>query len=228
VTHVTRNPVLDHSVAIASGQYLWSQSEHETIKQQVMIRQSILLLFAAILVAGTVSAQIKFSTKSCQLTINGTSNVHDWSSKATTVVVSSDFGLNSTSLEKINMATVKVQTKSLKSTKNSDIMDDRTHSTLKADKFPEITYVFTKVLSVQQSGGETIMNIAGNLTLGGVTKPTDLTIRIKALPNGEFEVKGTRKILMSNYGIKPPSFMLGAMKVGDEVTLTYDVILKKA
>jgi hypothetical protein len=33
---------------------------------------------------------------------------------------------------------------------------------------------------------------------------------------------------MSNHGIKPPSFMLGAMKVGDEVTLTYDVILKKA
>jgi hypothetical protein len=33
---------------------------------------------------------------------------------------------------------------------------------------------------------------------------------------------------MSTYGVKPPSFMLGAMKVADEVTLTYDVILKKA
>jgi polyisoprenoid-binding protein YceI len=72
------------------------------------------------------------------------------------------------------------------------------------------------------------MNITGNLTLGGVTKPTDLTLRIKTLPGGDLEVKGTRKILMSNHGIKAPSFMLGAMKVGDEVTLTYDVILKKA
>ena len=193
-----------------------------------MIRQSILLFLTTLLLAGTVSAQSKFSTKSFQLTINGTSNVHDWSSKATNVVVSGDFGLNNTSLEKINAASVKVKTKSLKSTKDSDLMDGRTHSTLKADKFPEITYVFTKVLSVQQSGAETIMNITGNLTLGGVTKPTDLTLRIKTLPGGDLEVKGTRKILMSNHGIKPPSFMLGAMKVGDEVTLTYDVILKKA
>ena len=193
-----------------------------------MIRQSILLFLATLLIAGTVSAQSKYSTKSFQLTVNGTSNMHDWSSKATNVVVSGDFGLNNTTLEKINAATVKVQTKSLKSTKDSDLMDGRTHSTLKADKFPEITYVFTKVLSVKQNGAETIMNITGNLTLGGVTKPTDLTLRIKTLANGDLEVKGTRKILMSNHGIKPPSFMLGAMKVGDEVTLTYDVILKKA
>jgi polyisoprenoid-binding protein YceI len=201
---------------------------NETIKQQVMIRQSILLFLATLLIAGTVSAQSKFSTKSFQLTINGTSNVHDWSTRATNVVVTGDFGVNNTSLEKINAASVKVKTASLKSTKDSDLMDDRTHSTLKADKFPEITYVFTKVLSVQQSGSETIMNVTGNLTLGGVTKPTDLTLRIKTLPGGDVEVKGTRKILMSNHGIKPPSFMLGAMKVGDEVTLTYDVVLKKA
>lgn len=193
-----------------------------------MKRQSILLFLTTLLLAGTVSAQNKFSTKSFQLTVNGTSNMHDWTSKATNVFVSGDFGLNNTTLEKINAATVKVQTKSLKSTKDSDLMDGRTHSTLKADKFPEITYVFTKVVSVQQNGTETIMNINGNLTLGGVTKPTDLTLRIKALANGDLEVKGTRKIRMSNHGIKPPSFMLGAMKVGDEVTLTYDVILKKA
>lgn len=193
-----------------------------------MIRQSILLFLASLLIAGTVSAQSKFSTKSFQLTINGTSNVHDWSTKATNVVVVGDFGLNNASFEKINAASVKVKTASLKSTKDSDLMDDRTHSTLKAEKFPEITYVFTKVLSVQQSGAETIMNVSGNLTLGGVTKPTDLTLRIKTLPGGDVEIKGTRKILMSNHGIKPPSFMLGAMKVGDEVTLTYDVVLKKA
>lgn len=193
-----------------------------------MIRQSILLFLASLLIAGTVSAQSKFSTKSFQLTINGTSNVHDWSTRATNVVVVGDFGLNNASFEKINAASVKVKTASLKSTKDSELMDDRTHSTLKAEKFPEITYVFTKVLSVQQIGAETIMNVSGNLTLGGVTKPTDLTLRIKTLPGGDVEIKGTRKILMSNHGIKPPSFMLGAMKVGDEVTLTYDVVLKKA
>lgn len=193
-----------------------------------MIRQSIFLFFMFILTAGIAGAQSKYSTKSFQLVINGTSNVHDWSSKATVVNVTGDFLLNNNIPEKLNNATVKVATKSLKSTKNSDLMDDRTYSTLKADKFPEIVYVFTKIINVQQSGGETIMNVSGNLTLSGVTKPTDLTLRIKSLANGDLEIKGSKKILMSTYGIKPPSFMLGAMKVGDEVTLIYDVILKKA
>ena len=192
-----------------------------------MIRQSILLFFAFILTTGIAGAQSKYSTKSFQLVINGTSNVHDWSSKATTVNVTGDFLLNNNIPEKINNASVKVATKSLKSTKNSDLMDDRTYSTLKADKFPEIVYVFTKIINVQQSGGETIMNVSGNLTLSGVTKPTDLTLRIKSLANGDLEIRGSKKILMSTYGIKPPSFMLGAMKVGDEVTLSYTVILKK-
>ncbi len=193
-----------------------------------MTRQSILLFIALFLVAGIAGAQSKYTAKSFQILINGTSNVHDWSSKATNVTVAGDFLVNNNIPEKINNATVKVQTKSLKSTKDSDLMDERTHSTLKADKFPEITYVFTKIINVQQSGGETIMNVSGNLTLGGVTKPTDLTLRVKTLANGDLEIKGSKKILMSTYGIKPPSFMLGAMKVGDEVTLTYSVVLKKS
>ncbi len=193
-----------------------------------MTRQSILLFFALFLVAGIAGAQSKYTTKSFQLLINGTSNVHDWSSKATNVTVTGDFLVNNNIPEKINNATVKVQTTSLKSTKDSDLMDERTHSTLKADKYPEITFAFVKVVSTQQSGGETVMVITGNLTLGGVTKATDLTLRIKALPNGDLQIKGSKKLLMSTHGIKPPSFMLGAMKVADEVTLTYDVILKKA
>jgi len=130
-------------------------------------------------------------------------------------------------VEKINAAAVKIDAKSLKSTKNSDLMDERTHSTIKAEKNPSITYVFTKIVSTQQSGGETIITVNGNLTIAGVTKPTDLVLKFKALPNGDVEVKGSRKVLMSNHGIKPPSFMLGAMKVGDEITISYDVILKK-
>ncbi len=193
-----------------------------------MTRQSILLFVALFLVAGFAGAQSKYTTKSFQLLINGTSNVHDWSSKATNVNITGDFLVNNNVPEKINSATVKVQTKSLKSTKDSDLMDERTHSTLKADKFPEIVYVFTKIINVQQSGGETIMNVSGNLTMCGVTKPTDLTLRIKTLANGDLEIKGSKKILMSTYGVKPPSFMLGAMKVGDEVTLSYSVVLKKA
>lgn len=168
-----------------------------------------------------------YTTKSSKITIDGTSSMHDWSSVVTKVNVQSDFTIANGVIQKLNSATVSMETKSIKSTKNSSLMDDRTYSTLKADKFPTITFVLTKVLSIQQTGNEATVTVTGNLTLGGVTKPTDLILKIKTLANGEIEVKGTKKITMSNHGIKPPSFMLGALKVGDEVTLTYSVILIK-
>lgn len=193
-----------------------------------MKQQSILILFAVFIFTASATAQTKYSSKSFNITVAGTSNVHDWTSNATNVVVNGDFNITNTGIEKINAGTVKIETKSIKSTKNSDIMDSRTHSTLKADKYPNISYVFVKVMNVQRSGGETIMTVNGNLTIGGVTKPTDLVLHIKSLSNGDLEVKGSRKILMSNHGIKPPSFMLGAMKVGDEINISYDIIFRKA
>lgn len=107
-------------------------------------------------------------------------------------------------------------------------MDSRTHETLKADQYPNITYTVTKLGSIQKNGNEAPVTINGNLSIGGTSKPTDLVLKMKVLPNGDIEITGTRKIIMSNYGIKPPSFMLGALKVGDEVTLNiYTVLTKK-
>jgi polyisoprenoid-binding protein YceI len=107
-------------------------------------------------------------------------------------------------------------------------MDERTYSTLKVEKYPTMTYVVTRIVSSQVGAGESTVTVSGNLTIAGVTKPSDLVLKIKNLPGGDIQVKGSRKVLMSNHGIKPPSFMFGAMKVADEVTITFDVVLKKS
>lgn len=168
-----------------------------------------------------------YTAKTYKLSIKGTSTMHDWSSAATNVTVQGDFVINNGIIEKVTGGNVNVVTKSIKSDKNSGLMDSRTHETLKADKNPNITYAVTKVTGVPASGGEASVTVSGNLNIGGTSKPTDLTLKMKVLPNGDIEIKGTKKILMSNHGIKPPSFMLGALKVGDEVTLDIYVVLHK-
>lgn len=168
-----------------------------------------------------------YSAKSYKLTVSGTSTMHEWSSSATSVTVLGDFVLNNGVIEKINAGTVTIVTKSIKSNKNSGLMDSRTHEALKADKNPNITYVVTKVSNIQHSGNEATVTISGSLNIGGVSKPTDLVLKMVSLSNGDIEIKGTKKIVMSNHGIKPPSFMLGALKVGDEVTIGINVVLQK-
>jgi polyisoprenoid-binding protein YceI len=185
-----------------------------------------ILMISLVLPFLTVQAQ-SYTAKSYKLTIEGTSSMHNWSSSATNVSVQSDFVITNGTLEKINSGTVTIPTKSIKSHKNSGLMDSRTWETLKADKNPNITYVVTKVSDPKASGSEATMTVNGNLTIGGTSKPTDLVLKAKVLPNGDIELKGTKKILMSTYNIKAPVFMLGALKVGDEVTLSYDIILQK-
>ncbi|HMO33604.1 MAG TPA: YceI family protein [Lacibacter sp.] len=181
---------------------------------------------ALLLATGMASAQ-SYSATSYKLTIEGSSTMHEWSSSATNVNVQSDFSVTDGVIEKINAATVTVVTKSIKSHKNSGLMDSRTHETLKADKFPNITYVFTKITNVQKNGTEATITVSGNLTIAGVAKPTELVLKSKVLPNGDIEIKGNRKVLMSDHGIKAPVFMLGALKVGDEVKIDFNVVLHK-
>lgn len=168
-----------------------------------------------------------YTAKTYKLSIKGTSTMHDWSSAATNVTVQGDFVITNGIIEKVTGGNVNVLTKSIKSDKNSGLMDSRTHETLKADKNPNITYAVTKVNGVPAGGGEASVTVSGNLTIAGTAKPTDLILKMKVLPNGDIEMKGTKKILMSSHGIKPPSFMLGALKVGDEITLDIYVVLHK-
>ena len=183
-----------------------------------------IVVLTGLLTFSAAQAQ-NYTAKSYKLTIEGGSTMHDWSSAATNVSVQSDITITNGVVEKINAATVNVVTKSIKSHKNSGLMDSRTHETLKADKYPNITYVFTKVNSIQKSGNESTITVSGNLTIGGTSKPTELVLKAKTLPNGDVEIKGTKKILMSTYGIKPPVFMLGALKVYDEIKLDFNVVL---
>ena len=159
------------------------------------ISTSILLLLTLCLQAQNYSA------KSHKVTISGTSTMHDWSSTATNVSVQGDFVINNGVIEKINNGSATIVTTSIKSQKNSGLMDSRTHETLKAKTSPNITYTQVRVVSVQPANGEAVVTLSGNLNIGGTAKPT--------------------------YGIKPPSFMLGALKVGDEVSLDIYVLLHK-
>lgn len=193
--------------------------------------KTFLTVFFSLLLINQVaclSAQTRFESKSYQVDINGTSTMHDWVSSVSTVSVSADFMMDENSIESLKNATVEMQTKSIKSKKNSSLMDSRTHSTLKADQHPKIKFVLTKVQSVKQNGSEWNLQLQGNMTIAGSSQSTDLLIKAKMLGNGEMEITGTKKLKMSTYGVKPPSFMLGALKVGDEVTINFSVKMKKA
>ena len=67
--------------------------------------------------------------------------------------------------------------------------------------------------------------LKGSLKIAGTVK--DIEIAGTAAKEGELvRVKATKQITMSQWGVKPPSLMMGTMKVKDQVTVGFDVTLK--
>jgi polyisoprenoid-binding protein YceI len=167
-----------------------------------------------------------YHTKSFKMTISGTSSYHDWTSNVKNISLHGDFLFSNSTLEKIKNATALILTKSIQSEQKSDLMDERTHKTLKADQYPSITYEYLSIKSVQKESTQTNLVVNGTLTLAGTSKVTDLQMTLRTKENSEVVITGSKKIKMSEYGIRPPVFMLGLLRVGDEVTINYEVVLE--
>lgn len=86
---------------------------------------------------------------------------------------------------------------------------------LHTDRYPEITFRSTRIDGTP--GG---FDIEGELTIMGTTRP----VRISAAAEGN-EVRGTATITQSEWGIKPYSAFLGALRLADEVEITFAVTL---
>ena len=80
--------------------------------------------------------------------------------------------------------------------------------------------------AVQAAGGETRVAMEGTLEIAGSRQPVAIEGVATPAADGGVRVAGSHGILMSDYGVKPPSLMLGTMKVHDAVTLNFDVVLK--
>ena len=102
-------------------------------------------------------------------------------------------------------------------------MNDNMYSTLQADKNPTITYV----LSTYSLEGVTATgfgaNTEGVLTIVGKEKTIEMPIKAQRLADGTATATGNAKLLMTDFGIKPPKFMFGALKVGNEIKVSFNI-----
>jgi hypothetical protein len=72
--------------------------------------------------------------------------------------------------------------------------------------------------STVSSADEDRYEITGELTLNGVTRP--LTFELDAPPGGP--LRGSAVIKQSDWGIKPYTTLFGALKVADEVAVSFE------
>lgn len=96
---------------------------------------------------------------------------------------------------------------------------------LEVDTYPSMTFMSTEVTGATPGAGSFRVAIAGTLTLHGVSHPE----RIEALVNvmgDRLTANGQAEIRQSVYGIKPVKIAGGALKLKDEIDLSFDVVAR--
>jgi len=154
-----------------------------------------------------------------QIKVNGTSNIHDWDMVATNFTTTATFKTTGGQLQDLTALSFVLPVTNLKS--KEDLLNTRAYTALKAEQYDKITFKMTKatVIPVQK-----IIKATGNLTISGVTNPVELQTSYVVNVDGSITCKGSQTVKMSDYKIKAPSFMMGALKTGDAVTI--DMLLK--
>lgn len=96
---------------------------------------------------------------------------------------------------------------------------------LEMDRFPEILYECSRV-SGSGSGDRYWVALNGELTLHGVTKSVPISARV-IINGSSVRAAGDFSIRQSDYEIAPVSAAGGAIKLKDEVKLTFDIVARK-
>jgi Uncharacterized conserved protein len=183
--------------------------------------QLLTITVLVLLIQVNYLAAQSFTTKVNKASVTGTSSLHDWESTIEKLECSGSYSLANSTLADVKGVVVKIPVTSLKSTKGK-MMDNKTYDAFKHEKNPYI--IFTLNTQKIHQANSTI-DVQGNLSMAGTTKPVSFTLSYKLLPNGALQVTGSKKLTMTDFKMEPPTAMMGTIKVGNDVVVNFDLTL---
>lgn len=163
-----------------------------------------------------------------KLWIEGTSNLHAWSCKATTLDAAVE--LDAATATQVSVAPpkalkrvqVKVPVKSIKCGHGG--MDDNLYKALKADESPDISYIMATFDAAPGEAKDSFtLHTVGTLTIAGKENNLAMDVTATRMPDGTVKAVGVVPIKMTDYGIKPPTAIFGRLKTGDEVKINFEL-----
>ncbi|HJX71785.1 MAG TPA: YceI family protein [Bacteroidales bacterium] len=188
----------------------------------------IIYLSAILLFAGTSHAHAQLAYKAVpqgsRIKIEGTSSLHDWDMivKNFECDMSVVMGNPAITVQKVSFTVIASTISS-----HNSIMDNKTLSALKVEEYPEIRFRMTTPLKVVTQGDSFNGIASGELFIAGKTRTVSLPFSGRTISESTISISGAKKIDMTEFGIDPPTFMLGALKTGKDVTVRFDITLKQ-
>jgi len=161
------------------------------------------------------------------ITIEGGSNLRDWSADVpvveSTIVISGFKGNDLQSLKPEHFRTLELRIPVRHIDTGNRGFTRNIHKYLLMEQHPHITYRLRRVESVTMEGGKALIRATGTINAAG--KDHTVSTRTYASMNrdGSIQFTGEQPLQMTNFGIDPPTALMGTVKAHDAIKVVYDV-----
>ena len=177
------------------------------------------------LAAFAASADKFLGTQGSVVAVEGTSTLHAWKMETAKITGT----INAPTPDNWNAPAKAVVTIPVTSIKSEHAkMDKLMAEALKAKENPEIRYEMISATPAQASANAFVLKTQGRLTIAGVTRDVAFDVQGSRNADGKYTLAGMTPIKMTQYGIKPPTAMMGTIRTGDDVKVTFRWVVEKA
>lgn len=100
---------------------------------------------------------------------------------------------------------------------------------LRASAHPRVTLTVERAsVRPAAAGGRTVAATAtGTLRLAGVSRPLTFEATARPLGGGRYRVEGQHALKMTDFGVPPPTGLMGLVRAHDRVVARFDVVLRE-
>jgi polyisoprenoid-binding protein YceI len=189
---------------------------------------TLLLVPAAIAATGAVSSPLVLQPES-RVWVSGTSTVRAYECSATVVdaqVTTSSSAAASAVLageKAVTGVAVRIPARQLDC--RNDQMNEHMLRALKADQHGDITFRLASY-ELTGSGASTRVRMQGSLDIGGASRSVAIQAAARDGGGGALRVTGAHEVRLSEFGLTPPTLMLGTLRVHDRVMVNFDLMLR--
>jgi len=165
-----------------------------------------------------------------RLWLEGSSNVRDWRCDATTVDASVDIDdamhPAMSTAARIRRVQVRVPTHAL--TCGRSQMDHIMYKALHVDDAPECRQIVGRFEVVSEVAGQRpTLVMQGTLRIAGRERVVRMPVELEEQADGSVRAKGALPILMTDYGISPPTALFGVLRTENRIVVKFDLLVDR-
>lgn len=180
------------------------------------------LVVLALQTTAIYSQEYQIATDNSEVSITGTSSIHDWEADVTNFDGSAQFATEDGILKSVNGLSFTAVVKSIESGKGG--MNSKIYDALKEKKHKTITFKAEEISSISEG----TITANGALTIAGVTRDVEFTAAYEILNDGSIKVQGSAPLAMRDFDVDPPKAMFGTIKAGNEIVVHFNTLFTAA